>query len=81
MKTIAELRKEKNITQSKLAELLGVSKSAVGNWESGIRIPRVPMAIKLASVLDVGIGEIIFLPNKTTNRENKNHDSNPDSAA
>lgn len=81
MKTIAELRKEKNITQSQLADLLGVTQSTVGNWESGIRIPRVPMAIKLASALDAGLGEIIFLPNKTTKCENKNHANNPDSAA
>ncbi len=84
MKTIADLRKEKNITQAQLAELLGVTKSTVGNWETGIRIPGMLKAIKLASVFGVGIGEIIFLPSKTTKCEQKHEKKqhgNPEPAA
>ena len=35
-KFINEKRKEKNITQSELAEKLGISDRAVSKWENGI---------------------------------------------
>ena len=36
---LKELRSNKGISQAKLAKELGVSVGAVGNWESGIRLP------------------------------------------
>ena len=33
---IKELREKKGITQSKLAEVLGVSSKAVSKWETGV---------------------------------------------
>ncbi len=38
-KFIAELRKEKNLTQEELAELLGVSSKSVSRWENGKNLP------------------------------------------
>lgn len=35
-KTISRLRKEKNITQMGLADMMGVSYQAVSNWERGV---------------------------------------------
>ena len=35
-KTIAKLRKEKNMTQMELADQMGVSFQAVSNWERGV---------------------------------------------
>ena len=35
-KFISNKRKEKNITQSELAELLGITDRAISKWENGI---------------------------------------------
>lgn len=35
-KNIAKYRKEKNLTQAGLAELLGVSFQAISKWENGV---------------------------------------------
>lgn len=34
--TIREARKEKNMSQANLSEMLGVSKQAVSKWERGV---------------------------------------------
>ena len=44
------LRKEKNMTQSELAERTRVTRSSVANWETGIRFPDVD-ALKLIATL------------------------------
>lgn len=59
---LAELRERKGLSQRQLAELLGVTSGAVGNWEAGTRIPRLPMLRKIARVLGVSIDEIEFGP-------------------
>lgn len=57
MKIIAERLlaacKSRNITQDKLAELLGVSPARVSSWEKGAEIPDIEMIGKIAQVLSV----------------------------
>ena len=48
---ITELRKEKNISQTELASLLGVSRQAVSKWEQGLSSPDTAKLIQLAEVL------------------------------
>lgn len=62
MKTccIAELRKQKNVTQSELANALGVSKGAVGMWETGKRTPSLSMAKLIGQYFNVNVEEIEF---------------------
>ena len=42
-KFIAELRKEKKLTQEELAVLLGVSNKSVSRWENGKNLPHAGM--------------------------------------
>lgn len=57
---IAELRKQKNMTQLELANALGVSKGAVGMWEVGKRTPSLSMAKLIGRYFGVAIEKIEF---------------------
>ena len=56
---IANKRKEKNMTQQELADKLGVTDRAIGNWENGRRMPDISIMKELCDVLDITINELI----------------------
>lgn len=56
---IAELRKEKQLTQLELAGLLSVSDKAVSRWETGRGMPDLGSLESLASCLDISVAELI----------------------
>ncbi len=56
---IAELRKEKNMTQQELADKLNVTDRAVSHWENGRRLPDISLLKELGNVFNVTIDEII----------------------
>jgi len=52
---IKKLRKEKDITQEKLAEMLNVSVAAVSKWERGETYPDITLIFPLAHYFDVTV--------------------------
>lgn len=56
---LKELRKEKNITQETLAEILKVSGRTVSRWETGTNMPDISLLVKIAEFFDVSILELI----------------------
>lgn len=48
---LTERRIEKGMTQSELAEQLGVERSTVAKWESGAAAPRAVTLLRLARLL------------------------------
>ena len=58
-KFIAELRKDKNMTQIELAEKLGVSDRSVSKWENGRGMPDLSLFKPLCDVLDISINELL----------------------
>lgn len=56
---ISQLRKEKNITQMELADLMGVSYQAVSNWERGNSMPDISKLPELSEILEVSIDELL----------------------
>ena len=52
-KFIAELRKEKGMTQEQLGERLGVNSRSVSRWENGHGMPDISLLLELADVLGV----------------------------
>ena len=58
-KFIAKCRKDKNMTQSELAEKLGVTDKSIGNWENGRNMPDLSLFKPLCDVLGITINELL----------------------
>lgn len=58
--TLANLRKNKKLTQRELARKLGFPASNISMYESGARLPSLTRAKKIASFFEVPIEAIIF---------------------
>ena len=55
---IAQCRKEKNLTQIQLAELLGITNQAVSKWENGRGMPDMSLLQPLCDVLGISLNEL-----------------------
>ena len=58
-KFIQECRKKKKLTQSDIAEKLGVSDRTVGNWENGRNMPDLSLFKPLCDELGITINEFL----------------------
>ena len=58
-KRIAQLRKEKNLTQEDLAQMMEVSAQAVSKWENDLTCPDISSLPKLAKILGVTVDELL----------------------
>ena len=56
---LKEYRRDKNLTQQELADLLGVSNKTVSRWESGGGYPDVPLLVPLARALGVTVDVLL----------------------
>ena len=56
---LAELRKQKKMTQKELAQQLFVSDKAVSKWERGLNMPDITLLIPLAQALGVSVTELL----------------------
>ncbi len=56
---LAELRKEKNLTQDELGAQIGVTNKTISRWETGSYLPPVEMLQTLGDTFGVSINEIL----------------------
>ena len=71
---LARLRKERKLTQEKLAETLGVSFQAVSKWETAQTYPDIELFPRLAEILATSIDSLLgYVPTKrsVTNYQNR----------
>lgn len=59
LRKMAELRKEKGLTQAELAAKVGVQRMTIYYYEAGVREPSITMLIKIATALDTSIACIV----------------------
>jgi len=57
---IANIRKQKGLTQMELAELVGVNRFHISKIERGKRSPSVKLLVKIANVLGVPIDDLLM---------------------
>ena len=58
-KRISENRKNKNLKQDELAEMLGVSPQAVSKWENDISCPDISLLPALSKILGITVDELL----------------------
>ena len=58
-KFLQELRREKGLTQERLAEQLGVARRTVSRWETGSNLPDLDVLIELSDYYGVDLREIL----------------------
>ena len=73
-KFIAECRKKQNLTQSQLAEKLGITDRAISKWENGRAMPDSSLMLDLCSILNISVndllsGEVIGMENNGKKNE------------
>lgn len=60
IKRIKDCRKEKGLTQKRLAELAGVAEITIRQYETGNRFPKIEQLQKLADALDISSAFLLF---------------------
>lgn len=59
-KRIASLRKEKNLKQEDLAQMLNISPQAISKWENDLTCPDISILPELSKILNVSIDELLI---------------------
>ena len=58
-KFIAKCRKDKNLTQSELADKLNISNKAISKWETGRGMPDASIMLELCTYLGITVNELL----------------------
>lgn len=64
---LKKLRENNGLSQYKLADILGVSQSAVGLWESGRREPNFDTLCRIADLFHVSTDYLLGVPSRFEN--------------
>ena len=56
---LRKIRTEKGFTQKKLGEMVNVSEVMIGQYERGVRFPKIEMKKKIANALGVSLSEFL----------------------
>lgn len=68
---LAQLRKEKGLSQEELGSRLNVTRQTVSKWELGLSKPDTDKLLEICKILDVDIKEIIDDNTEVSKNENK----------
>lgn len=58
-KFIAKCRKDKNLTQAQLAEMLNITDRAISKWETGKSMPDSSIMLELCEILGITVNELL----------------------
>ena len=57
---LLELRKNKNLSQEEVAEILGVSRQTVSKWETGLSTPEFDKIEPLSKLFEISVDELVI---------------------
>ena len=57
--TIRRLRREHNMTQERLAEILSISPQAISRWETGAAMPDISLIAPLCNIFSITSDELL----------------------
>lgn len=69
MKFLCEFRKQRGLTQEKLAESVGVKKNSIARYERGEVSPSIERANQIAKILNVTLDDLINGPSINIRRK------------
>ena len=58
-KKIIEMRKNKNLSQEQLAEVLNVSRQTISNWENGKFYPDIDALVKISKYFNISLDDLL----------------------
>lgn len=61
---LQQFRRQKGLSQENLAEQLGVSRQAVGKWESGAAVPELEKLLELCRLFDTDLNDLLGLTSR-----------------
>lgn len=67
---IAEMRKQRNLTQREFADILNISDKTVSKWECGNGIPELSLMLPICEIFKINLNEL-FSGEKLTNADYK----------
>lgn len=80
-KNLKFLREKRNLSQNKLAEMIGVNQTTIARWEDDNRTPNLDNAIDVSRILNIPLHDLIGIdlrtnsinvpPNKEINEDYK----------
>ena len=70
---IAQMRKQRRLTQRELADALGISDKTVSKWECGNGMPELSLMQPVCEILEIGLNEL-FSGEKLTDAVYKTKD-------
>ena len=56
---LIKVRKEHNLTQTKLSELTGIKQQNISRWEAGKNLPNIDECVRLADYFGLSLDEFI----------------------
>lgn len=68
-KNLKKFRKEKNISQKELGELIGVKNNSISTWESGINAIDTETLCKICKILKVSLNDMVGIKEEETEKK------------
>lgn len=75
-KNLKYLREKRNLSQNKLADMIGVNQTTIARWEDDNRTPNLDNAIDVSKILNIPLPDLIGKDLKFNNANNPPNEEN-----